>query len=244
MTTITIVDQLLVLLDDEHPHSLDEITLTVEDRSKQTISSTLGRLIAKGWAERATKRGRYQITDRGRGQVTSFLGQIKLIANESWDRSWEQVVFNIPERNRKRRDDLRSLLIRLGYGRLHGWLWLCPWSHRVELEAYIAATRSEKDITILKTGELDQVTNQRIGRLFEWDWTAVTAAYGQFIREAESFLKQRSKRSYPARCLVYQYAKVLAIDPKLPKELPTRVPNAMKAFDLYLKVRPFCYQAE
>jgi len=241
---MTIIDDLLVLLDDEHLHSLEEITSTLADRSKQTISSTLGRLMAKGWVERVTNRGRgqYQITVSGRNHVTSFLDQIKRLSSDGWDRSWEQVVFNIPERDRKRRDDLRSLLVGLGYGRLHGWFWLSPWSNRADLERYIAATKSEKDITILRTGPLDQVTNQRIGSLFEWDWKALITAYDQFISAAELFLKSGPKGAYEARCLVYQYAKVLMTDPKLPRELPTHVGNSTKAFDLYLRIRPYCYQ--
>lgn len=244
MTHLTIIDQLLVLLDDEQSHSLTELT-TLPNRTKQTVSSTLGRLLTKGWVARQTgrgQRGQYRITADGRAHVTHTLDQVKLRTAETWDQSWEQIVFNIPERDRKRRDDLRALLVDLGYGRLHGWLWLSPWSHRAQIEAYMHRTRSEHDITILRTGPLDQVTNQRIGRLFEWDWKTLEAAYQEMIAEARSFLRQSPKRSYDARCIVYQYAKVLATDPKLPTELPAHVSSAATAYELYQKVRPFCYQ--
>ena len=246
MTSMTIIDQLLVLLDDEHPHSLEEMTTTVAQRSKQTVSSTLGRLIAKGWVVREARQGRgqYRTTTTGRNYVTDFLDQIKSMSHARWDGSWEQVIFNIPERDRKRRDDLRALLVRLGYGRLHGWLWISPWSHRVEVEQYITTTRSEREVTILRTGPLDQVTNQRVGRLFEWDWAALEAAYADYMQHAEQFLKQKKKDPYEARCIVYQYAKVLATDPKLPAILPTHVLNSTKAFALYERIRPFCYEVK
>ena len=242
MTNLTIIDQLLVLLDDEQPHPLEEMT-TILHRSKQTVSSTLGRLLAKSWVERhRAARGQYQITDAGRTHVTKLLDQIKLRVESDWDGSWEQIIFNIPERDRKRRDDLRGLLVGLGYGRLHGWLWLSPWSHRVEIERYIIETHSEADITIVRTGALDQATSRRFGQLFEWDWQSLETAYDAVIHDATAFLAQPKKASYRARCLVYHYAKVLATDPKLPSFLPSRVTNATAAFELYQRVRPFCYQ--
>lgn len=244
MTTLTIIDRILVLLDDEQPHSLEEMT-TLLGRTKQTVSSTLGRLLAKGWVGRKTgrSRGQYVITESGRSHVTSYLDGIKLRTATEWDHSWEQVIFNIPERERKRRDDLRLLLIDLGYGRLHGSLWLSPWSHRQAVERYITSTRSETNVTIINTGPLDQVTNQRIGRLFEWDWAGLEAAYQEMVVSARAFLSGSRKSSYEARCAVYQYAKVLAVDPKLPESLPSRIGNARIAYELYQQVRPYCYQS-
>lgn len=242
MTNLTIIDRILVLLDDEQPHTLEEMTERL-GRTKQTVSSTLGRLLAKQWVGRrpGRSRGQYIITDPGRAHVTDYLDGIKLRTATAWDGSWEQVIFNIPERDRKRRDDLRLLLIELGYGRLHGTLWLSPWSHRQAVEAYLLRTRSEHNVTILRTGSLDQVTNQRIGRLFEWDWAGLERSYDDVITAAQAFLKRPAKTSFEARCVVYQYAKVLAIDPKLPASLPVRIPNAERAFELYQQVRPYCY---
>ncbi len=243
MTNLTIIDRILVLLDDEQPHTLEEMTQQL-GRTKQTVSSTLGRLLAKQWVGRQSgrSRGQYVITDRGRAHVTRYLDGIKLRTTIEWDGSWEQVIFNIPERDRKRRDDLRILLIELGYGRLHGTLWLSPWSHREAVEAYLTRTRSEANVTILRTGSLDQVTNLRIGRLFEWDWPGLERSYDDVITAAQAFLKRSTKDAFEARCVVYRYAKTLAVDPKLPATLPARIPNAERAFELYQRVRPYCYQ--
>src|SRR3990167_8034006 len=100
MTSMTIIDDLLVLLDDETPRDLEAVSSAIMGRSKQTLSSTLGRLIAKGWIERMSGRGknRYRISKDGRSQVTSLLGQIKYHTDRVWNGQWQQVIFNIPER--------------------------------------------------------------------------------------------------------------------------------------------------
>ncbi len=172
MTSMTIIDDLLVLLDDQQPRTLEEISRSLPMRSKQTLSSTLGRLIAKGWIERGNGRNRhqYRISKSGQERVTDLLGQIKYRSERVWNGSWEQIVFNIPERDRKRRDDLRILLVELGYGRLHNSLWLSPWSNQVAIDAYIKDSKSEQDITVIQTGALGKSLNDRIAAHFEWDW--------------------------------------------------------------------------
>ncbi len=244
MTSMTIIDDLLVLLDDEAPRDLETISTVVGDRSKQTLSSTLGRLIAKGWIERVSGRGknRYRISKAGRNHVTSLLGQIKYHTDRTWDGQWQQVVFNIPERDRKRRDELRKLLVDCGYGRLHNSLWLSPWSNRDTIEAYIRDTKSEHDITILDTGAVTKETSVRIATLFEWDWESLENDYAGFVAEAAEFMRQKAKDGYNARRIVFHYAKILATDPKFPAQLPVRTKSAKEAFDLYEKIRPYCYE--
>lgn len=245
MTTMTIIDDLLVLLDDEHPRDIETMHAVIRDRSKQTLSSTLGRLMAKGWVERVSgrPRRRYRISPAGRRHVTDRLDHIKDYSNREWDGSWELVVFNIPERDRKRRDDLRKLLVELGYGRLHSSLWLSPWSNRASVQAYIEATNSETDITLVQTGQLDASMSRRIAERFEWDWQVLERAYRLFIVEAQAFLRQRTKDAYTARRIVYHYAKILQTDPKVPVSLPGRLEHVKTAIALYEKLRPYCYQA-
>ena len=243
MTSMTIIDDLLVLLDDEESRDLESISQALPDRSKQTLSSTIGRLISKGWIERAAGRAKhqYRISRSGQSHVTQLLDQIKYRSEREWDGTWEEVVFNIPERDRKRRDELRLLLVELGFGRLHNSLWLSPWSHKAEIEQYIKETSSQNDISLIHTGVSDSATNKRIGQLFEWDWQSLDADYQIFIQEAKQFLKQKNKDSFLARQIVYHYAKVLLTDPKLPDTLPVRSKRAAEAYKLYEEIRPFCY---
>jgi phenylacetic acid degradation operon negative regulatory protein len=244
MTTMTIIDDLLVLLDDELPRDLETMHDAIRDRSKQTLSSTLARLLAKGWVERVAGRGRrrYRISTFGRRRVTELLDHIKHSATREWDGSWELVVFNIPERERKRRDTLRKLLVELGYGRLHNSLWLSPWSNRTLIQPFLEKAASDADVTLVQTGRLAPALSRRIAERFEWDWEALDRAYRHFIDEARVFLRQRSKDAYTARRIVFHYSKILQTDPKLPVNLPSRVERSRDALALYDKLRPYCYQ--
>lgn len=244
MTSITIIDELLVLLDDEIPRSLETIGRELSKRSKQTLSSTLGRLIAKGWITRGSGRNYrlYKITRDGQSYVTDHLQAVKQVTEREWDGSWEQVVFNIPERDRKRRDDLRNLLVSLGYGRIHNSLWLSPWNHAKEIAEYVHETESEPDVTCFSMKATSADTNKRIAALFEWDWETLDKEYGDFIDEAKAFLRGRNKTAFDAKVIVFHFAKILANDPKLPANLSYRLTNAKQALAEYELVRPYCYE--
>ena len=244
MTSMTIIDELLVLLDDEQSRSLEMIGQALSGRSKQTLSSTLGRLISKGWVKRGAGRNRrlYQTTPAGQQYVTDHLGAIKQVTDRTWDESWEQIIYNIPERDRKRRDDLRNLLVSLGYGRIHNSLWLSPWSHAEAINEYIQDTKSQNDITRFSTGKLTAAVHARIAQLFEWDWQNLDAEYEQFIQEAKLFLLSRTKSSFEARKIVFHYAKILSTDPKMPALLTSHLRYAAEAYKQYELVRPFCYE--
>src|SRR5690606_721888 len=124
---MTVIDELLVLLDDGVERTLDECAILLPDRTKQTLSSTLGRLSGTGWVE--TKRDRlratnsYRITEAGSEVVTRTLQHLKIAADDQWDGTWLFVLFNIPERQRKYRDILRNRLSGIGFGRVQNSLW-------------------------------------------------------------------------------------------------------------------------
>jgi DNA-binding transcriptional regulator PaaX len=44
-----------------------------------------------------------------------------------------------------------------------------------------------------------------------------------------------------AKKLVYQYAKILDLDPRFPLELQPKNYLGKKALETYLKIRPYCY---
>ena len=80
---MTVIDQLLVLLDDQKTRTLDECAFSIPGRTKQTLSSTLGRLTAKGWVkterDRLRKINIYSITEEGQERVTNTLRHLRLV---------------------------------------------------------------------------------------------------------------------------------------------------------------------
>lgn len=240
---MSIIDELLVLLDDQEEMSLDNIKKKFPKRSKQTISSTLGRLCSKGWLKSRVNdtEKQFKITSGGREEITSNLGRIKEMEKSKWDESWLMAVFNIPEKNRKARDLFRKELTQLGFARIQGDIWVSFWNNEEKLNKKIGDLKIERYCTILHVDKFSQKDQKKIMQVLSWNEEELNVGYQDFIKEAKHFVAG-NKDGFKARCLVYTYSKLISIDPKFPEELEPELYIGKKAYQLYLKVRPYCYK--
>lgn len=243
---MTVIDELMVLFDDEQSRTLDDCTAALSDRTKQTLSSTLGRLTGKGWISTTRDRSRrtttYQSTPEGQAVVTRTLDHLKIAADEDWDERWLFILFNIPEKSRKHRDVLRNRLTQTGFGRVQNSLWVTARDVRFELKDILDDPFVTDHVTILRP-TLDREDAAVLAKNFEWEWAELNIEYRDFVERADHFLKLRAKDNLEARLLVYRYAKLLVQDPKFPSHLEPGDYQRHTAHDRYDKIRPFCYAA-
>lgn len=240
---MTVIDELLVLLDDGRVRTLDGCVAELPGRTRQTLSSTLGRLTGRGWVvtkrDRKTNTTKYEITPEGQATVTRTLDHVQIADDASWDGRWLVVLFNIPERQRKYRDILRNRLASVGFGRVQNSLWATARDVRFELDGLLDLPQLKGAVTVLRP-TLDAADIQELVEAFEWDWKALNKGYQQFIAAADRFLEKKPD-SLGARLLVYRYAKLLVSDPKLPSEYEPKGYLRQDAHLRYEKLRPYCY---
>jgi len=72
--------------------------------------------------------GHYSLTFDGkklleRWQRTDF----KLIKPKKWDKKWRIIIFDIPERKKRIRDEIRNILTNAGFERLQDSVWVYPY---------------------------------------------------------------------------------------------------------------------
>lgn len=241
---MTVIDELMVLLDDKNERTLDECSFVLPDRTRQTLSSTLGRLVAKGWVviekDRLRRMNTYAITEAGTTAITKTLKHLKLADDESWNRQWLFVFFNIPESQRKFRDVLRNRLANIGFGRVQNSVWATARDTQFEFEDLLSMKMIRDSITILHP-ILNENDERAMMQAFDWDWSTLNAEYDRFIGRAESFLATKQHDNYQAKLLVYCYSKLLSQDPKLPSHLEPDNYRRSTAHKYYKKVQPYCY---
>lgn len=241
---MTVIDELLVLLDDGKTRTLEDCAAELAGRTRQTLSSTLGRLTGRGWVttkrDVKTKTSVYASTPDGQATVTRTLDQLKLASDDEWDGHWLFVLFNIPERQRKYRDILRNRLAAVGFGRVQNSLWATARNVRFELDGLLDLPQLKGAVTILRP-TLDPEDVQELVAAFEWDWKLLNKEYQQFIAATDRYLAKKEQDSLGARLLVYCYAKLLLQDPKLPSKYEPAGYLRQAAHDRYEKLRPFCY---
>ena len=67
------------------------------------------------------------LTERGLGKIEDImLGDYQIPEPAFWDGKWRVLIFDIPERYRLRRDELRILLRQAGFERLQDSVWVHP----------------------------------------------------------------------------------------------------------------------
>lgn len=101
-----------------------------EDYYSGSVGNSVGRLRRKGLVEVLETEGgiEVKITDKGRTEVLKYrLGDLKLKPQGKWDKKWRLVLFDVPEDVRKKRNDLRVWLTRLGLRQLQKSVWVYPY---------------------------------------------------------------------------------------------------------------------
>jgi phenylacetic acid degradation operon negative regulatory protein len=240
---MSIIDDVLVLLDDETELSLDEIKKNLPRKSVQSISSALGRLTSKGWVTMNKKNNSkiFKISSEGRQVITRHLNRIREKENNKWDHSWLVVVFSIPEKQRKARDLFRKSLVEKGFLRLHNELWISFWDRRKAIEKEISLLKINTFCTVFKISKLTEVDQKNVVDNLIWNEKKLNDEYKDFINSAKSFLKTK-KEGYKARLLVYKYSQTVALDPNFPDEIEPKDYLGDQAYKIYLKIRPYCYK--
>lgn len=240
---MSIIDELLIMLDDTKSVEIELIKKELPKRTLQTVSSTLGRLEAKGWIKIIKQKDKtlYQITDAGQEEITNNLQEIKSMPKDKWDHTWQIVSFNVPEKIRFARDAFRLKLESLGFGKIQNSLWISCRDNSQKLDQIIDDLSINKYVIYFSTGKLSESNEKKIASSFEWNWGDLNKQYKEYLGQATIFNLSK-KTIYQAKKMVYWYAKILKSDPKFPLEIQPKGYLGNKAFDAYQKIRPYCYK--
>ncbi len=103
-------------------------------RYHRNYHSTMSRLVKKGFL--AKKDRIYRLTEDGEKEAFfSILELYKLdgsikqkVKPEKWDGKWRIVFFDVPEKKRRYRDELRSMLKIAGFKEFQKSIWIYPYS--------------------------------------------------------------------------------------------------------------------
>lgn len=110
------------------------------------------------------------LTDKGLEELSNYeTGQKLLKKPKHWDNKWRLLIFDIEERRKKTREQIRRTLIYFGFYRLQDSVWVYPYECEVILELlrtkygvrhealYIRAEKIAKDQWLRKHFQLDTI---------------------------------------------------------------------------------------
>jgi CRISPR-associated endonuclease Cas2 len=102
---------------------------------------------------------RVVLTEKGRVELLAYELHEKMLEKpKRWDQKWRLLIFDIEEKKRKRRDDIRRTLIGLGFYRLQDSVWVYPYDCEEVLELIRTKYHVRHDALFIRA---DRVTNDR-----------------------------------------------------------------------------------
>lgn len=114
----------------------------VGSRRRESISRARSKLLRDGLLSR-DKNGYLILTKAGRTELArKQLAQYKIENPRKWDGRWRMIIFDIPEKRRRTRDQIRHTLNNIGFFRLQDSIWVYPYN----CEDLIALLKSDMQI--------------------------------------------------------------------------------------------------
>lgn len=141
---------------------------------------------------------------------------------QKWDGNWRVIIYDIPEKQRLKRDKLRKWLKRFGFGRWQNSVWVTP--HPIEDEAgrFLAEVGLKEMVGIYLSKRISGISDKNFAEGI-WQLARLNNIYRTWSIE----FQEKGRR---------EYLEFLANDPMLPVEL---LPDDWKWEDLMKKCLAF-----
>ena len=119
---------------------------------------TLHRMKKRGLVQEAQKEGRKFVKLTRKGKLQALFGKLRgcaLSSRSEWDGKWWLVIFDIPEKGKLERNQLRRILKATGFHRLQKSVYIAPQAFSSEAIQYLKQSGLFQFIRCLKVEELD-----------------------------------------------------------------------------------------
>jgi phenylacetic acid degradation operon negative regulatory protein len=186
--------------------------------------SSVSRLKKRGVLEPAKVDGQAGYHLSGSAQAVLREGDARIWPRQraSVADGWLLVVFSVPESERGKRHELRSLLTRLGFGTAAPGVWIAPGTAYDETLAALDRAGLASYTELFRGAYLgSSPADVRVGEW--WDLPAIAALYDEFVADHASLTRLRAPD--PARAftayvpMLTAWRRLPYLDPGIPLEL-------------------------
>jgi len=134
-----------------------ELDIPSSSRRKEIIMSAANRLKKRGLLK--FQDGHHSLTEPGEKLLKHWrMANYKIPRPKRWDGKWRVIIFDIPEKNRMVRTEVRQILSEAGFQRLQDSVWVFPY----DCEDFIGLMKMDLEIgKNLLYMIVDQIENDR-----------------------------------------------------------------------------------
>ncbi len=120
-----------------------------------SYKSNIYQLKRRGLINFVQKDGKKFLKLTKKGELEILLAKAKIPATGKWDGKWRIVIFDIPEKTKLERNQLRGLLKKNGFRKLQASVYVSPLPLNREAIKYLGETGLNNFIRIMKVEEMD-----------------------------------------------------------------------------------------
>jgi len=120
--------------------------------------SNISKLIQEGYLELEHKGGRAYVHLTEKGEHFAALmheGKLAPKKPKRWDGKWRLLIFDIPEKRRRAREQIRATLVTLGFVRLQDSVWAYPYDCEDFMTILKADFRIGKDVLYIIADQIE-----------------------------------------------------------------------------------------
>lgn len=152
------------------PNALQALSMfdTKKYRQPFHMNKVAERLRSDGYLRKVV-RGKvvcYELTQKGKQYLARFqLREMQIPRQEKWDRHYRMIVFDISEKRKHVRDEIRNWLRALGFVKLQQSVWVFPYPCRKIVALLKTEYKVEKDVLYVTaaTVEHDEWLRKKFG---------------------------------------------------------------------------------
>ncbi len=160
----------------------------------------------------------FRFTDKGK---TRLIDEIPLLRfqRKPWDGKWRQVVFDIPEEMKVKREILREKLLKLGFGMLQRSVYITPFNIAEQVSDFLEENDLDEYAIVFEMERLTGESEKELARVV-WKLDNLHFRYLDFVMKWEKLLEDPNKLTLKKfRKCQDEYYSLLLDDPGLPREL-------------------------
>lgn len=214
--------------------AFEEAEEALSEINYQTIKRAIFQLRKKGFVryKRRYSQETLDITKEGIARLKELVPSYK--SKRTWDGHVYLITYDIPEKQRYKREILRFFIIRLGGVKLQESVFLIPYNPRMSLKSFIEE-RNLRGVVIISDLGQDATIGEEdlktlIGRLYHLN--ALNERYKEFIH---TYKIERNSQFGDAAT---KYLSILRDDPQLPFELLSDDWRGDEAYKLFKRKYP------
>lgn len=137
--------------------AMGKLGLIPNRRQEEIIQSSRVRLVKRGLL--SYQKGKLSLTEKGECELRLMeLRSYEVQKPKKWDKKWRVLIFDIPERRRSLRAQIRLILSSIGFIRLQDSVWAYPYDCEDTITLLKADLKIGKDLLYLIVDSIENDT--------------------------------------------------------------------------------------